>query len=204
VLLPRSALLLCGLALLRAWRTRRRGRRALIENTALMSEAELDALMARLADGDRSAFDPLYRELRPRALRAARRVLAPDVADDVAQGALERVFFRAGEFASGRACLPWFYGIVANEVRGTRRKRAHAPLIVEPAADVPSADEAIARRELERALDRAITELDGPSAEAIAALLGRAAPLTLAAPTVRKRLSRAYARLRTILGGSHG
>lgn len=169
-----------------------------------MSEAELDALMARLADGDRSAFDPLYRELRPRALRAARRGLASDVADDVAQSALERVFFRASEFESGRACLPWFYAIVANEVRGMQRKRAHAPLIVEPAAEAPTAEEAMARRELELALDRAIAELDGPSADAIAALLGRAAPLAMAAPTVRKRLSRAYARLRTILGGSHG
>jgi DNA-directed RNA polymerase specialized sigma24 family protein len=169
-----------------------------------MNEAELDALMARLSDGDRTAFDPLYRELRPRALRAARRSLAPDVADDVAQCALERVFFRASEFDASRACLPWFYGIVANEIRGTQRKRAHAALVIEPESDVPGADEVLAARELEIALDRAIAVLDGPSAEAIAALLGRAPLPALAAPTFRKRLSRAYARLRTILGGSHG
>jgi RNA polymerase sigma-70 factor (ECF subfamily) len=174
-----------------------------------VTEAELDALMARLADGDRTAFDPLYRALRPRALRAARRSLAQDVADDVAQSALERVFFRAGEFESGRACLPWFYAIVANEVRGVRRKRTHAVLEIEPASSSIGADEQLAARELEVALDRAIGELDGPSAEAIAILLGRAAPLAIAAPTFRKRLSRAYARLRTMLssggsGGSHG
>lgn len=169
-----------------------------------MSEAELDALMARLADGDRSAFDSLYRELRPRALRAARRSLAIDVADDVAQTALERVFFRASEFEGGRPCLPWFYAIVANEVRAARRVRAHAELTAEPPSETPSAEESMARRELEIALDRAVGELDGPSAEAVAALLGRAPPLALAAPTFRKRLSRAYARLRTILGGSHG
>lgn len=171
-----------------------------------MSEAELDALMARLADGDRTAFDPLFRELRPRALRVARRGLAADVADDVAQSALERVFFRASEFESGRACLPWFYAVVANEIRAVTRKRErlHAAIEVEPASEAPGADEQMARRELEVALDRAIEALDGPSAEAIAALLGRSAPVIDRSPTFRKRLSRAYARLRTILGGSHG
>ncbi len=171
-----------------------------------MSEAELDALMARLAEGDRTAFEPLYRALRPRALRVARRRLSPDVADDVAQSALERVFFRASEFEAGRACLPWFYAVVANEVRGVTRKRerAHAPLSTEPPSEAPGADEQIAHRELEVALERAIEELDGPSAEAIAALLGRSPPVLDRGPTFRKRLSRAYARLRTILGGSHG
>ncbi len=169
-----------------------------------MNEAELDALMARLADGDRAAFDPLFRELRPRVLRAARRAVAADVADDVAQAALERLFFRASEFEAGRPCLPWIYAIVANEVRRERRVRAHAPLVADPPSETPGADAEIARRELEIALDRAVTDLDGPSAEAIAALLGRRAPLALPAPTVRKRLSRAYARLRTLLGASHG
>lgn len=174
------------------------------------TETELDALMAQLADGDRTAFDPLYRELRPRALRAARRSLAPDVADDIAQSALERVFFRSGEFERGRACLPWFYAIVANEIRGALRMRKHAALEVEPPSNAPSADERIAMRELDVALDRAIAELDGPSAEAIAALLGRTSPVALPAPTLRKRLSRAYARLRTLMisgggaGGTHG
>lgn len=169
-----------------------------------MSEAELDALMARLADGDRTAFDPLYRELRPRVLRVARRSLPPDVADDVAQSALERVFFRASEFEAGRPCLPWLYAIVANEVRGQRRKRVHEPLTHEPEDARPTAEDLLASRDLELALDRAITELDPISAASIASLLGRAPPPTLAGPTFRKRLSRAYARLRTMLGGTHG
>jgi len=200
MLFPGIALLLPRLPVLRALRSGWRRRRAL----TLVTEAELDALMAQLSDGDRRAFDPLYRVLRPRALRAARRSLAPDVADDIAQCALERVFFRAHEFEAGRACLPWFYAIVANEVRGAQRKRKHDALTIEPASETPAVDEAIATRELEVALDRAITELDATSAEAIAAMLGRTPPLTIAAPTFRKRLSRAYARLRTILGGTHG
>ena len=35
-------------------------------------EDELDRAMARLADGEREAFDPLFRALHPRALRFAR------------------------------------------------------------------------------------------------------------------------------------
>jgi len=169
-----------------------------------MSEAELDALMARLAEGDRSVFDPLYRALRPRALGVARRSLAPDVADDIAQRALERVFFRAAEFDAGRACLPWFYAIVSNEIRSARRQRAHAELTLDPPCDALDAEHLLVTRELEIALERAISELDASSAEAIAVLLERAPPLALAAPTFRKRLSRAYARLRIILGGAHG
>ena len=169
-----------------------------------MTWDEIALLVDRAREGDRTAFDSLFAALRPRALRAARRVLAPDIADDVAQCALERVFFRASEFESGRPALPWFYAIVGNEIRSVRRRRATAPLEVEPTDDAMSADDAIATRELEVALERAIATLDAASAEAIAALLGRAPPPALAAPTYRKRLSRAYARLRTILGGSHG
>jgi hypothetical protein len=67
-----------------------------------------------------------------------------------------------------------------------------------------SPENALAARELGIALERAIDALDAGSAEAIAVLLDQKAPLDIAAPTFRKRVSRAYARLRTILGGSHG
>jgi RNA polymerase sigma-70 factor (ECF subfamily) len=169
-----------------------------------MREAELDALMARLAEGDRTAFDPLFAELCPRAQRAARRVLPAATADDIAQSALERVFFRAAEFEPGRPVLPWFYAIVGNEIRSARRKRVHDALpdtLLDPSG---APDEALAAAELERALEAAIASLDAISAEAIASLLGRSAPLALAAPTFRKRVSRAYARLRVILGAHHG
>jgi RNA polymerase sigma-70 factor (ECF subfamily) len=169
-----------------------------------VSEAELDALMARLSDGDRTAFDPLFEALAPRARRAAGRFLSPDRADDVAQTALERVFFRASEFEAGRPVLPWFYAIVLNEIRSARRKRAGEPLPETLLDEGVSPEDALAARELAIALDRAIESLDAVSAEAIAVMLGRAAPLDIAAPTFRKRCSRAVARLRSILGGSHG
>jgi RNA polymerase sigma-70 factor (ECF subfamily) len=74
-------------------------------------EDELDAWMALLADGDRAAFDPLFRALYPRALRLAVARLGDDRGADAAQSALTKLFARASEFAAGRAVLPWFYAI---------------------------------------------------------------------------------------------
>jgi RNA polymerase sigma-70 factor (ECF subfamily) len=87
------------------------------------SEAELNAWMERLADGDRDAFTPLFASLHPRVLVVARRRLGPEDAADAAQRALVAVFARATEFERGRALLPWFWAIVANEVHGIARRR---------------------------------------------------------------------------------
>lgn len=167
------------------------------------SEAALDALMGRLAAGDRVAFEPLFRALHPRALRFARSRLPAAHADDVAQSALLKVFAHAARFAPGRPALPWFYTIVANEIRAARRQtRAHDALgdgEREPALDRTHEDELL-ERELLRALERAIDSLDEASAEAIRAQLGRDLRPELTSPTFRKRVSRAYARLRLLLG----
>ncbi len=166
--------------------------------------------MARLACGERAEFDPVYRELLPRARRVARRVVADDVADDVAQQALLLVFERAAEFSPGRPCLPWFYAVVANALR-TITRRAHKARVRSVALDdarLVAADDpegALAERELRRALALAIAELDETSATAIATLLGEEEPPAIPPATFRKRLSRAYARLRALLdvpGGS--
>jgi RNA polymerase sigma-70 factor (ECF subfamily) len=173
-------------------------------------EDELDHLMAQLAQGDRSAFDPLFRALQPRALRLARARLGPDVAADAAQRALVRVFTRAGEFTPGCPVLPWFYAIVANEVRALARKgapgRARAERdAAEGWAVAPEDPErSHVERELHGALEAAIASLDHTSAETIAVLLGRTARPEIAATAFRKRVSRAYARLRLLLGGLDG
>jgi len=170
-----------------------------------MNEAALDALMERLARGDRSAFDPLFVELQPRALRLAQARLGATTAADVAQAALLRVFSRASAFEPGRPCLPWFYAIVANEIRSV--KRGSARYVLDSSADqdliddAPSAEAELVTRELERALQLAIDSLDAEAANALAAMLGRAPMPDLQPATFRKRVSRAYAKLRLIFGG---
>jgi DNA-directed RNA polymerase specialized sigma24 family protein len=139
-------------------------------------EGDLDALMARLSRGDRSAFDPLYAALRPRAVRLARARLGEGSAGDIAQAALLDVFARASEFTAGKPCLPWFYAIVANEIQARRRRDGRLVLGEEPtetAFDGADPEAQVMKRELERALDLAVGALDDASANCAGTRGGR-------------------------------
>jgi RNA polymerase sigma-70 factor (ECF subfamily) len=169
-------------------------------------ETTLDTFMARLAEGDRSAFDPLFRALHPRAVRLAKLRLGEADAMDAAQLALEKVFSRASEFTPGRPALPWFYAVAANEVHAiARRLKASSARSagVEAVAAVRAPDDPeqdLGKAELRAAVARAVDALDPASAAAVAALLGDAEPPAIRSTAQRKRLSRAYARLRHLLG----
>jgi RNA polymerase sigma-70 factor (ECF subfamily) len=170
-------------------------------------ERELDEWMARLADGDRRVFDPLFRALWPRALRLARTRLPEAQANDAAQATMVKVFARASEFRAGAPALPWFYAVAANEVRSAARACGKAKAR-EEAADAADAvagegdpEAAAIDRELYESLERAIAALDDASAEAIGAMLGRSPRPAIAPAALRKRISRAYARLRLLLLG---
>jgi RNA polymerase sigma-70 factor (ECF subfamily) len=169
------------------------------------SEDQLDALMARLAVGERDAFDPLFRAVYPRALRLARVKLPEDQATDAAQSILMRVFARASDFEPGKPVLPWFYAIASNELRTLTRRNAalatrHAKGHDGDALVAPDDPErALLEGELRGCLDRAIASLDDASAEAIRCILDERHRPAVAAATFRKRVSRAYARLRILL-----
>jgi RNA polymerase sigma factor (sigma-70 family) len=170
----------------------------------VLRESDLDALMGRLAGGERAAFDPLYAALAPRALRLARARLGAADAADVAQTALLKVFARASEFTPGRPCLPWFYAVVANEIRSARRKSRtvdaeHSPELVAENHE-EGAEGTLVQRELERALELALADLDETSANAVSAMLGRTPRPAVSPQAFRKRLSRAYEKLRLLLG----
>ncbi len=155
--------------------------------------------MDRLADGDRTAFDPLYAVLRPRAVRFARARLGDSRAEDAAQATLLRVFSRASEFERGRAVLPWFYAIAANEIRAiARRDHLPSPVTERDAPIDPEAE--LCEREVARAVERALADLDEDSADAILASLEHGPRPDVPAATFRKRVSRAYGRLRKLLG----
>src|SRR5690242_3138410 len=84
----------------------------------------LDLAMARLADGDRSAFSAVYRTLWPEVRRLCRALLknAAD-ADDVAQQSMEKILSRGAEYDPERPARPWALGIATWECRTHRRKR---------------------------------------------------------------------------------
>ncbi len=165
--------------------------------------------MARLSRGERAAFDPLFRALYPRALRLARVRLVDDQASDAAQSIMMKVFARASEFDPGRPVLPWFYAAAANEIQTAHRRAARQErraVAEDRAHGLPAAEdpERLAlERELRACLARAIASLDEASAEAIACLLEDRAMTGVSATAFRKRVSRAYARLRLLLRGSH-
>jgi len=162
------------------------------------------ALVA-LADGDRRAFDTVYEAAWPRVHALASRLLRDNpAADDVAQDALVAVFDRACDFdASLGPAMPWILGIAAWRVRTHRRRvqrRREDPW--GPAADAAGDDpEAAAqRRELVRAVEAVLGELDERDRQALLATLGDR-PATA---TFRKRLERARRRLIASLGRSYG
>jgi RNA polymerase sigma factor (sigma-70 family) len=166
-----------------------------------VTERELDELMDRLAGGDRAAYEPLFRALWPRAVGAAGRRLPPHAADDAAQSAMVRVFSRATEFRRGSPVLPWFYAVVANEVRAALRAKSHADLdSAGTVTDGEDPERLSLEREVRAALAEAIRALDPQSAEAIAVLLGERERPAIDAAAFRKRVSRAYARLRVLVG----
>src|SRR5262252_4847326 len=80
--------------------------------------------MVRLAEGDRAAFDAVFAGLWPELLAFVRRALPghPD-AEDLAQQALLKIFFRISDFDTSRDGVAWAVGIATYEVLTLRRKR---------------------------------------------------------------------------------
>src|SRR5260370_5596880 len=86
----------------------------------------LNRSMAALADGDRRAFDPVYRTLWPLLVRFVT-VISGDrmMADDMAQQAMLKILARASTFDRSKDAVPWTMTIAANEYQSFRRKLAN-------------------------------------------------------------------------------
>ncbi len=172
---------------------------------------ELQRSMVRLADGDRSAFRPVYETIWPIVRRFAARSLenAAD-ADDVAQEALLRIFARASKFDSNRDVLPWALGIVAYECRTLRRRvdRRREDLgareVSELAEAAPTPEGALVERELEAAAMEVLGTLGPRDVATILVATRDAERPGIPGATFRKRLERATARLRFAWRAKHG
>lgn len=170
----------------------------------------LTSALIRLADGDRSAFDPVYDATWPRVQAVTRRLLGdgPD-ADDAAQIAITKVFERVSEFdpAVGRA-LPWILGIAGWEARTLRRRRGrcreHGAEVLPEPATAPVQEAGLLDAELLAALEDALDELRPGDRETLLVALGRRPRPEIAPATYRKRLQRALDRLRTLWRSEHG
>ncbi len=168
---------------------------------------ELSRWMARLADGDREAFTPLFDRLWPLLRVFTTRALrhAAD-ADDVAQRALVSVFARASAYDRDRDALAWALGIAAWECRTLRRaqsRRREQPLA--PCHDAPTTAASPEQRLLDDELASAFAAVVGSLASADRIALGldddARGP---ASPALRKRKQRALLRLRALWSRVHG
>lgn len=187
--------------------------RAVCDNPEPMDPARrtaVSACLARLADGDRSAFDTLLPELWPVILAFAKRTLR-EVADaeDVAQEVFIKIAARIADYDRRRDGLTWVYAIAAFEIRTQlrrlqRRRELPPPAEnAEPADPMPTHIDALIEQEMSAVLTDALGELT----DADRALLGigkGAGDETLAGATIRKRRQRALTKLRTAWSKLYG
>ncbi|HET7541637.1 MAG TPA: sigma-70 family RNA polymerase sigma factor [Polyangiaceae bacterium] len=161
-------------------------------------KAQLDSLLAQLADGDRAAFTPVFRLLWQPVLRLCANMLKNDAdAADAAQLALEKVLTRCGDYDRTRSALPWALAIAAWECRTFARKRTRRREIPEDHAPDFGAgsEEELAQRELTQAAVAALGELSAQDREALVATFWEEAA-NVGGATLRKRRERALKRLR--------
>ena len=171
---------------------------------------ELHGWIARLADGDRTAFQPVYEALWPLVRRFAARAMggAPED-EDVAQAVLMKVFSRAAEFDPERDALSWVLGIAAYECRAMRQKKARRREVSEVAipevvrsGDGTPEDTAIAR-DLHAAALGAMSTLRAADVETLRLVMAGERP-EIASATFRKRVERAIGRLRAAWNAKYG
>jgi len=173
------------------------------------------SLIERARDGDVDAFARLVEEHRGVALRVAYAIAGPD-AEDVTQEAFIKAYRHLDRFRVQSAFRPWLLTIVANEARNGRRSAGRRGNLALRVATRREADAASAEDEALRAAGRqvlldAVAMLGDHDREIVALRFfaglseaEMAAALDVPAGTVKSRLSRALARLRTALPESSG
>lgn len=180
-------------------------------------------LLTRMRAGQQAAFAVLMRSNNQRLFRLARGFLEDAAeAEDVLQESYVRAFTHLDGFRGQSSLATWLARIVLNEALGRRRRRrptvdindiAETPIAGDgyAAFSEPTPEQAIARREIRRAIEKAVDELAPPfrsvfilraveqmSIEETAACLG------IPSDTVKTRLHRANKRLRRALTAQFG
>jgi len=168
----------------------------------------LNAMMVRLADGDRSAFDGAYALLWPALLAFCKRALVPSDAEDAAQLALLKVFDRASTFQRDKDALTWAITIAAWEVRTIRkrhvRSRSTSIDADEQASPADDPERAAADHERVEAAQAVLGSLSEDDRATLAATVAEETPAGVSSPAFRKRRERAMGRLKEAWRRIHG
>ncbi len=172
----------------------------------------LDDGMARLADGDRSAIEVVFRTLLPHIVRCCEKMLGPGQdADDAAQQAMEKVFAEAHRYDRTRRALPWAVAIAVWECRTVRRRRQRSRTVpfdasADPRSDDASPEDAVIGQDLLSAARVIFNGLPAADRETLLQAFEEPteAPSEVAGATLRKRRERATSRLRDAWRKIHG
>lgn len=168
-------------------------------------DAQEQRLVGRVAQGDRDAFDQLFRVYHPQLFRFAYRLTSSyGLAEEVANDVLMVVWQSAASFRAESRVSTWIYGIAYRcSLKGLRRRRFRWV----PIRDVDLVDRhADSRIERGDWIDRAVESL--PAEQKLTLLLvyyvgltceEAAAATDVPAGTVRTRMFHARKKLQTIL-----
>lgn len=174
-----------------------------------VTRSQLNRSMAALAEGERGAFDAVYRTLWPVLTQLVATMSADRmIAEDIAQQAMLKIMARVSTFDPSKDALAWSMTIAVNEYRSHRRKlgnRAASQLAatIEPVND--DTPEAISTRENLRAAARAVLgELRAQDREVLVAVIYDGLRPPLAGAAFRKRLQRALAHTRLLWKRHYG
>jgi RNA polymerase sigma-70 factor (ECF subfamily) len=175
-----------------------------------VTRALLNRSMAALADGDRSAFDTVYRILWPVLARFVT-AMSTDrmISEDIAQQAMLKILTRVATFDPSMDAVAWSMGIAVNEYRSYFRKLSNRASDERERSQAEPIDantpEAITiRTDLSNAARAVLNELRPQDRQVIVAALYDAHRPPLAAGTFRKRLQRALAASRLIWKKRYG
>jgi RNA polymerase sigma factor (sigma-70 family) len=176
-----------------------------------LEEAEL---VERAKRGDTEAYTEIVRRYEEVAFRTAY-VITGDAqdAEEAAQEGLVKAYRALARFDAEMPLRPWLLRIVGNEARNRRRARGRAASLAlriaqdRPSAGAaPSAEAAVLAAELRATVNRALSRLPENDRRVIACRYfldlseaETADALGVPRGTVKSRLSRAFARLRTAL-----
>ena len=160
----------------------------------------LTVLMARLADGDRAAFDGVYSVLWPVVSAFCAKALPPTDAEDAAQAVLLKVFEHAPSFDRNRDALTWALAIAVWETRTIRQRYARSKTTesddYDPESPQQSPEGLIVERQVLEAAQAAMGLLSASDQETLMATFNEESSDAVSGATFRKRRQRALFRLK--------
>lgn len=177
---------------------------AVVDGDGGFEPADADLLAAHVA-GDAEAFGQLFDRHRDRLWAVALRTAGShDDASDALQDAMISAFRRASSFRGEAAVTTWLHRIVVNACLDQHRRRKNKPttMWIDTLHDTVHDHDAMANRELQIELERALAEL--PDAQRSAIVLvdvegysveDAAAVLQCPPGTVKSRCARGRAKL---------